>query len=120
MNLWVRLAPGYVKIDRFFIDNIALDPLKFEAVKTMAAFARATGAELIAEGIERPADLGIVRDLGIAYGQGFLLGRPAALPGKTLPIPIQQSLRSPQITVYPSHTHAHREAGTSGFELDRS
>jgi diguanylate cyclase (GGDEF)-like protein len=119
MNLWVRLAPGYVKIDRFFIDNIALDPLKFEAVKTMAAFARATGAELIAEGIERPADLGIVRDLGIAYGQGFLLGRPAALPGQTLPIPIQQSLRSSQITVYPSHTHTHREASTSGFELDR-
>jgi len=39
MNLWVRLTPSYVKIDRFFIDNIATDPLKFEAVKAMAAFA---------------------------------------------------------------------------------
>jgi diguanylate cyclase (GGDEF)-like protein len=119
MNLWVRLAPGYVKIDRFFIDNIALDPLKFEAVKAMAAFARASGAELIAEGIERPADLGIVRDLGIAYGQGFLLGRPAALPNHVLPAPIQHLLRSSRITVYPSHTHTHRESGASGFELDR-
>ncbi len=40
MNLWVRLAPNYVKIDRFFIDNIALDPLKFEAVKAMFAFCK--------------------------------------------------------------------------------
>ncbi|CAH2793990.1 MAG: hypothetical protein CBARDMAM_3218 [uncultured Caballeronia sp.] len=119
MNLWVRLAPGYVKIDRFFIDNIALDPLKFEAVKAMAAFARASGAELIAEGIERPADLGIVCDLGITYGQGFLLGRPTALPSQALPAPIQHLLRSSPITVYPSHTHTHRESRASGFELDR-
>jgi diguanylate cyclase (GGDEF)-like protein len=119
MNLWVRLTPGYVKIDRFFIDNIALDPLKFEAVKTMAAFARASGAELIAEGIERPADLGIVRDLGISYGQGFLLGRPAASPAKTLPASIRHSLHSSRITVYPSRTHTHWEVNAGGLELDR-
>jgi diguanylate cyclase (GGDEF)-like protein len=119
MNLWVRLAPGYVKIDRFFIDNIALDPLKFEAVKAMASFARASGAELVAEGIERPADLGIVRDLGISYGQGFLLGRPATTPADTLPASIRQSLKSSQIAVYPSRTRTHRGAGAGPLELER-
>jgi EAL domain-containing protein (putative c-di-GMP-specific phosphodiesterase class I) len=35
MDLWVRLRPDVVKIDRFFIHGIASDPLKFEAVKAM-------------------------------------------------------------------------------------
>ncbi len=43
MNLWVRLAPHYVKIDRFFVSDIARDPLKFEAVKAMVSFANASG-----------------------------------------------------------------------------
>jgi diguanylate cyclase (GGDEF)-like protein len=119
MSLWVRLAPSYVKIDRFFIDNIALDPMKFEAVKAMAAFAKVSGAELVAEGIERTADLGIVRDLGIEYGQGFLLGRPATALSTVLPAAIGNSLRSSRITVYPSSTRSNRSGGAGGLELDR-
>jgi len=33
----------------------------------------------VAEGVERLEDLSVVRDLGIAYAQGFLWGRPGAL-----------------------------------------
>jgi hypothetical protein len=36
-------------------------------------------AEVIAEGIEREGELATVRELGIEYGQGYLLGRPADL-----------------------------------------
>jgi EAL domain-containing protein (putative c-di-GMP-specific phosphodiesterase class I) len=32
---------------------------------------------IIAEGIEREGELKALVDLGIRYGQGFLLGRPA-------------------------------------------
>ncbi|SAK45881.1 EAL domain-containing protein [Caballeronia ptereochthonis] len=94
MNLWVRLAPHYVKIDRFFVADIARDPLKFEAVKAMVSFANASGALLIAEGIESEADLEIVRDLGIACAQGYLLGRPAARPEARLPETVTNALRS--------------------------
>ena len=45
------------------------------------AFAAGTGVELIAEGVEREEDLAALRVLGVPYGQGFLLGRPAALEG---------------------------------------
>ena len=80
MNLWVRLQPDVVKIDRFFIHDIASDPLKFEAVRAMQHFATASGAQLVAEGIENEADLIVVRDMGIGCGQGFFFGRPHPQP----------------------------------------
>jgi EAL domain-containing protein (putative c-di-GMP-specific phosphodiesterase class I) len=32
---------------------------------------------VVAEGVENPADLAVLRDLGIDYAQGFYWGRPA-------------------------------------------
>jgi EAL domain-containing protein (putative c-di-GMP-specific phosphodiesterase class I) len=37
------------------------------------------GASVIAEGIERPEELSALIDIGVSYGQGFLLGRPMEL-----------------------------------------
>lgn len=119
MNLWVRFAPHYVKIDRFFVADIARDPLKFDAVKSMVAFAKASGASLIAEGIETEADLEIVRDLGIACAQGYLLGRPAAMPDVHLPEPVANALRSGQISVYPARTRTNATADMNAVLLER-
>ena len=44
-----------------------------------AAAAREVRALVVAEGIESAAELTCLRDIGIGYGQGFLLGRPAPL-----------------------------------------
>jgi predicted signal transduction protein with EAL and GGDEF domain len=35
---------------------------------------------VIAEGIETESELEVLRDLGVAYGQGYLLARPGPLP----------------------------------------
>ncbi|WP_186179885.1 EAL domain-containing protein [Burkholderia gladioli] len=104
MSAWVRLRPDIVKIDRFFIDRIASDPRKFEAVKAMQHFALATGGRLIAEGIECAADLIVVRDLGIDCGQGFFLGRPATVPAPRTAAPAHDALRAPHIAVFPGVT----------------
>ena len=40
--------------------------------------ARKLELDVIAEGIETPAQLGALRELGVELGQGFLVGRPAA------------------------------------------
>jgi EAL domain-containing protein (putative c-di-GMP-specific phosphodiesterase class I)/GGDEF domain-containing protein len=106
MNLWVRLQPHFVKIDRFFIQDIARHSLKFEAVKAMLSFAKASGAELIAEGIETLADLAIVRDLGINCGQGFLFGMPDPVLHAQVPEVVKATLGSAQIAVYPEPTRA--------------
>jgi EAL domain-containing protein (putative c-di-GMP-specific phosphodiesterase class I)/GGDEF domain-containing protein len=114
MNLWVRLQPDVVKIDRFFIHDIASDPLKFEAVRAMQHFANASGARLVAEGIENEADLIIVRDMGIGCGQGFFFGRPQTQPAARINDAARDALRAGHIAVFPETTRALSSAPPSG------
>ncbi|HTH75792.1 MAG TPA: phosphodiesterase [Trinickia sp.] len=114
MNLWVRLQPDVVKIDRFFIDDIANDPLKFEAVRAMQHFAGASGARLVAEGIENAADLIVVRDMGIALGQGFFFGRPEARIPRKLEPAAHEALGAGHIAVFPGATRTPVAASPSG------
>lgn len=85
-EMWHELCPELVKIDRYLIDGIADSAGKLAIVKALLNVAEATGAEMIAEGIEREADLVVVRDLGIRYGQGYLLGRPVPQPAYDVPL----------------------------------
>ncbi|OXH88643.1 diguanylate cyclase, partial [Burkholderia multivorans] len=117
MNLWLRLHPDVVKIDRFFIHDIARDPLKFEAVKAMQHFAHASGAKLIAEGIENECDLIVVRDMGICCVQGFLLGRPNARPSRVVAPAARDAIRTPHIAVFPGATRIARPAGTIASKM---
>lgn len=114
MNLWVRLQPDVVKIDRFFIHDIACDPLKFEAVRAMQHFASASGARLVAEGIENEADLIVVRDMGIGCGQGFFFGRPHAQPARKVTDDARDALRAGHIAVFPETTRTVSSASPSG------
>ncbi len=80
LRLWSEIRPDYVKIDKHFIQNIHLDPVKLQFVRSIQEIANKSGARVIAEGIELPAELMAVRDLGIAYGQGYHIARPHAAP----------------------------------------
>ncbi|MEA3121135.1 MAG: hypothetical protein QOH33_676, partial [Paraburkholderia sp.] len=114
MNLWVRLQPDVVKIDRFFIEDIANDPLKFEAVRAMQHFAGASGARLVAEGIENEADLIVVRDMGIAFGQGYFFGRPQAPAQRTVSVAAREALGAGHIAVFPGATRSQMPGSPSG------
>ncbi|KAA1015094.1 phosphodiesterase [Paraburkholderia panacisoli] len=114
MSLWVRLQPDVVKIDRFFIHDIASDPLKFEAVRAMQHFAQASGAQLVAEGIENEADLIVVRDMGIDCGQGYIFGRPHAQPARCVTDSARDALGAGHIAVFPEATRALGSASPSG------
>ena len=114
MSLWVRLQPDVVKIDRFFIHDIASDALKFEAVRAMQHFAQASGAQLVAEGIENEADLIVVRDMGINCGQGYIFGRPHAQPARCVTDSARDALGAGHIAVFPEATRALGSASPSG------
>jgi hypothetical protein len=49
------------------------------AVAALVTFATATGAVVIAEGLETVEDIELMTDLGVTAGQGFALGYPSAL-----------------------------------------
>lgn len=79
--LIAALRPSIIKIDREIVHGIARDDAKQALVEAFVSFGRRIGARLLAEGIDRRADLATLSDLGVDLGQGFLLGRPTAEPG---------------------------------------
>ena len=75
-GLWTEMMPDFVKVDRHFIDGIHTDQLKQEFLDSMLRMSRASGATLVAEGVELDEELQVLKGLGAPMVQGFLLGRP--------------------------------------------
>ena len=65
-----------VKIDRFFIGNLDVDESRRRFVGGVIAFAERTGCTVVAEGVEREAELAALTRLGCHRAQGFLFSRP--------------------------------------------
>ena len=78
--LIAALKPSVIKIDRDIVTGLNHDDAKQALVEAFVSFGRRIGAHLLAEGIERRADLTALTALGVELGQGYLLGRPAADP----------------------------------------
>jgi EAL domain-containing protein (putative c-di-GMP-specific phosphodiesterase class I) len=74
----MNVRPDIVKLDRALVHGIAHDPVRAALIECFAGFARRTGTDVCAEGIERPDDLVALAALGVRYGQGYRLARPAA------------------------------------------
>ncbi|NMP21219.1 EAL domain-containing protein [Sulfobacillus harzensis] len=78
LNRLVGLDPDFAKIDLNLVRNIDQSTVKYALVESTVRFARQAGhLEILAEGIETPAELVTLHELGVALGQGFLLGKPA-------------------------------------------
>jgi EAL domain-containing protein (putative c-di-GMP-specific phosphodiesterase class I)/CheY-like chemotaxis protein len=76
----LELRPELIKLDLTLIREIDHDEARQALVAGLIAFARGSDATIIAEGIERADEVETLVELGVSYGQGYLLGRPAALP----------------------------------------
>jgi EAL domain-containing protein (putative c-di-GMP-specific phosphodiesterase class I) len=75
----LKLAPDFIKLDRQLTTGIDVDPVLRALAGSLVRFAEETDAVLIAEGVENGAELGVLRDLGVRYAQGFHLARPHPL-----------------------------------------
>ncbi len=71
-----ELKPDFIKVDRSLIENIHLDKMKETLLEIFVSFARKMSIRIIAEGIECWEELQKLRQLGVHYGQGYLLGYP--------------------------------------------
>ncbi len=76
LNLISDVCPHFIKIDMNLIRDIDKDVTKQSLVKSMAEFASLSHTYLIAEGIETENELLKLIDIGIHYGQGFLIQKP--------------------------------------------
>ena len=72
-----RLQPDIIKLDRDLVAGCDTDVLRREILVALAALGRATGVELVAEGVETAEELSVVRGAGIRFVQGFFYAKPA-------------------------------------------
>jgi EAL domain-containing protein (putative c-di-GMP-specific phosphodiesterase class I)/GGDEF domain-containing protein len=82
-----HLQPGYLKFDIQLVREIDKSHVKREMTRALKAFAEKMDSRIIAEGIEREGERKTLVDLGIDYGQGYLLARPAPLENFDLKAP---------------------------------
>jgi len=72
-----RLPVDIVKIDRSFTAGIDCGDADLALLRGIVGLGKALGLQLVAEGIERDAQEGIVQELGCDGAQGFHFGRPS-------------------------------------------
>lgn len=72
----VQIKPDIIKLDIALTRGVDSDPSRRALVSALLYFARETGTDMIAEGIETEAEAEHLKVLGICKGQGFLLSRP--------------------------------------------
>lgn len=75
-----HLPVDYLKIDGNFICNLPADPTDQHLVKAMVEVARGLGKKTVAEFVEHAETIGLLREFGVDYAQGFHIGRPAPMP----------------------------------------
>ncbi|MGB4073880.1 putative bifunctional diguanylate cyclase/phosphodiesterase [Pseudomonas sp.] len=72
-----RFPFDILKIDRSFVGKMDQDDRQgLEIVRTIIALAQVLGLKVVAEGIETPAQLELLRGLGCQFGQGYLFAKP--------------------------------------------
>ncbi|MFC4638380.1 putative bifunctional diguanylate cyclase/phosphodiesterase [Deinococcus hohokamensis] len=76
LNYLMTLPVTTLKVDQAFIQALDRQPGAYRVVQAIVALGHALGMDVVAEGVETPAQLLQVRELGCERTQGFLLGRP--------------------------------------------
>jgi diguanylate cyclase (GGDEF)-like protein len=79
LNTLGRLPVDILKIDRAFVSGPASTAASAPMLETIMGLATKLDLTVIAEGIEEPDQLQLLRGLGCQLGQGFLLGRPVSI-----------------------------------------
>jgi EAL domain-containing protein (putative c-di-GMP-specific phosphodiesterase class I) len=73
-----RFPVDEVKIDKSFVDGVAVDPQEAAIVASVISLSHALGLRTVAEGVETVAQVDRLRTLGCDVAQGYFFWRPAA------------------------------------------
>lgn len=74
-----RLPVDVLKIDRSLVRNIGSDADADLLIQTIIAMTKQMKLEIVVEGVETPAQSGILKALGCTYAQGYLYGAPKSI-----------------------------------------
>jgi EAL domain-containing protein (putative c-di-GMP-specific phosphodiesterase class I)/CheY-like chemotaxis protein len=75
----LRLDPHILKVDISLVRDIDTDRARRALASALIHFAEEMDVAIIAEGIETQAELDTLLSLGVRFGQGYFLARPAPI-----------------------------------------
>ncbi len=73
-----RIPADNLKVDKSFVIGMERDEEKRILVRTVIDLAHGLGLKAVAEGVELPEHLELLRGFGCDYGQGYLFDKPLA------------------------------------------
>jgi EAL domain-containing protein (putative c-di-GMP-specific phosphodiesterase class I) len=76
-----RLPIDILKLDRSLISRIDKDPQSRALCESIVGIGRALGVDVVADGVETPAQLAALCGFGCGFAHGFLFSRPLPLAG---------------------------------------
>ncbi|GAA0992474.1 hypothetical protein GCM10009555_081590 [Acrocarpospora macrocephala] len=76
-----QLPVDMIKIDPSFVSGLGLDETLTLLTRTIVRLGHDLGLTVVAEGIERPEQLELLREMGCSRGQGYLVARPMGAQG---------------------------------------
>ena len=113
LRLWSELRPEFIKIDMHFVQGVDRDPIKLQFLKSIQHIAESCGTQVIAEGVETEAELKVVKDIGIAFGQGYFIARPSPVPPLQATAETNRVISSSNIAIFPKEGLSHRTLTTA-------
>ncbi|MDQ3952552.1 MAG: EAL domain-containing protein, partial [Actinomycetota bacterium] len=79
-----------LKIDKAFIDSIALGPEDSALARAVLSLGQSLGLQIVAEGVEEAVQADALRRLGCRFAQGYLFSRP--VPAEALDAVLRQAI----------------------------
>jgi EAL domain-containing protein (putative c-di-GMP-specific phosphodiesterase class I) len=80
LNSFALLKPDIVKLDMALVRDIDRDPVKRRLAGAVITLCRDLGILVVSEGVETVGECETLREIGSHLLQGYLFGRPAAVP----------------------------------------
>lgn len=84
LHVVAELHPDFIKLDQLLVRDLPSSTIKQNLVAAVLRFARDTGSQVIAEGVEQRAEAEVLGNLGVGLVQGFHFGYPtlpSEIPG---------------------------------------
>jgi len=75
-----KLPIDILKLDKSFVDDIAMDEVDLHIVESVVKMAKSIGLLIVAEGVEKEDQYNVLKDLECDYIQGYYFSKP--LPEK--------------------------------------
>jgi EAL domain-containing protein (putative c-di-GMP-specific phosphodiesterase class I) len=80
LSYLTQLPVSFLKVDRSFVSGLGSDKERTAIVVAVLGLGTALGLSVVAEGIETAEQAQALAGLGCSLGQGYLVGRPQAVP----------------------------------------